>query len=157
MFERYDTKEIALIRKAVFKNQPTQEIERRKIQFESKILIVDDSATMRKILKKSFIDFGFETTNILEAPDGEDAIYVLMEHSDISLIITDVNMPKIDGLGLIASIMKNHSYRDVNILLLTSEQGDKIKDDAAHYDVETFIKPFNKDSFFGYLIKKMVD
>lgn len=157
MFEKYDSKEIARIKLAAFKSLHQQKIEKRKVKFESKILVVDDSATVRKILKKSFVDFGFEKDSILEAEDGEDAIYVLMEHDDVDLVVTDVNMPKIDGLGLITSIMKNQAYNNVNILLLTSEHSDKLANEVSKYDIEIFMKPFNKDNFFSYLIKMMVD
>jgi two-component system chemotaxis response regulator CheY len=161
MFTQYEAKELELIKTAIFDKHNSQpevvKIEKRKIRFESKILLVDDSTTVRKILKKSFVDFGFEVDNILEAIDGEDAIYVLMEHEGVDLVVTDVNMPKIDGLGLIASIMKNQVFHDMNVLLLTSEAGDRFKNELSRYEIETFQKPFNKDSFFGYLIRQMVD
>jgi two-component system chemotaxis response regulator CheY len=80
-----------------------------------------------------------------------------MEHEGVDLVVTDVNMPKIDGLGLIASIMKNQVFHDMNVLLLTSEAGDRFKNELSRYEIETFQKPFNKDSFFGYLIRQMVD
>ena len=56
-----------------------------------------------------------------------------------------------------ATVMKQQSFADMNILLLTSHGGDAIREDMVKYDIETFYKPFDKNSFFAYLIKKMID
>jgi len=158
MFERYSREEIEKLKSAIKRSlPPVPEIKKQPVTYDSKILVVDDSATVRKILKRSFVDFGFDVANIIEAVDGEDALCVMMEHDGVSLLITDVNMPKIDGLGLIAHLAKNKDYQSLNILLLTSENNDKLMAEVSKYGVDIFIKPFNKDSFFAYLIKMMVE
>ena len=158
MYEKYSHDEIAKIKAAIKRSlPPPPQLKKQPLTYESKVLVVDDSLTVRKILRRSFVDFGFDTEHIIEAVDGEDALCELMEHAGVALIVTDVNMPKIDGLGLIACLSKNKDYQTINILLLTSENSDKLTAEALRYGVDIFIKPFNKDTFFAYLIKMMVD
>jgi two-component system, chemotaxis family, chemotaxis protein CheY len=158
VLEVYSRQEIDKIKAAIKRSlPPVVPLKKQPITYDSKILVVDDSSTVRKILRRSFMEFGFETEKIIEAEDGEDALGVLMEHEGVALIVTDVNMPKIDGLGLIAHLMKNKEYETINILLLTGESNEHLKAEADKYGVEIFIKPFKKEGFFTYLIKMMVD
>jgi two-component system chemotaxis response regulator CheY len=81
------------------------------------ILTVDDSRTMRDMLRMALAEAGF---NVLQAVDGVDGLEVL-QRSSPDVIVTDINMPKMDGFGLIEAVRQDSRYRKVPILVLTTE------------------------------------
>lgn len=82
------------------------------------ILTVDDSRTMRDMLKMALVEAGF---NVIQAVDGVDGIEVLRASHVPDVIVTDINMPKMDGFELIETIRKEVRYKAVPILVLTTE------------------------------------
>lgn len=82
------------------------------------VLIADDSATIRKLVTLSLKAIG---TNVVAACDGMEALETLPS-LDVDLIITDLNMPNVDGYELIKSVRENAAYDDVPIIILTSEK-----------------------------------
>ncbi len=86
-----------------------------------KILIVEDSSTMRRIIKNTINIMGY--TDILEAEDGAEAIDILDINPDINLVITDRKMPNMDGVELVRSIRVSDKYSSVPIVMITSEGG----------------------------------
>jgi two-component system, chemotaxis family, chemotaxis protein CheY len=106
------------------------------------ILTVDDSRTMRDMLLMALTDAGFR---VVQAVDGEDGLQVLDAHADeIDVIITDINMPRLDGFGFIENVRKNDDHRATPILVLTTES-DATKKDRARQAGATgwIVKPFN--------------
>lgn len=106
------------------------------------ILTVDDSRTMRDMLLMALTDAGFR---VVQAVDGEDGLQVLDQHADeIDVIITDINMPRLDGFGFIENVRKNDDHRATPILVLTTES-DATKKDRARQAGATgwIVKPFN--------------
>jgi two-component system chemotaxis response regulator CheY len=106
------------------------------------ILTVDDSRTMRDMLLMALTDAGFR---VVQAVDGEDGLQVLDQHADeIDVIITDINMPRLDGFGFIENVRKNEDHRATPILVLTTES-DATKKDRARQAGATgwIVKPFN--------------
>lgn len=85
-----------------------------------KILIVDDSATVRKLLIHTLKPRNYKC---IEACDGFDALEKLAINPDIKLIISDLNMPNMDGIELINNIRQNPQYTDLPIIMLTTEGG----------------------------------
>ena len=81
------------------------------------ILTVDDSPSMRELVAMSLQDAGFA---VVEAEDGQDALLKLRA-CQVQLVITDLNMPRLDGIGLIRALRAQESYRFIPILLLTTE------------------------------------
>lgn len=106
------------------------------------ILTVDDSRTMRDMLAMALNDAGF---TVVQAVDGEDGLTVLDAHSaDIDVIITDINMPKLDGFGFIEGVRKDQRHRATPILVLTTESDDSKKNRARQAGATGWIvKPFN--------------
>jgi len=106
------------------------------------ILTVDDSRTMRDMLAMALNDAGF---TVVQAVDGEDGLAVLDAHSaDVDVIITDINMPKLDGFGFIEGVRKNARHRATPILVLTTESDSSKKDRARQAGATGWIvKPFN--------------
>jgi CheY-like chemotaxis protein len=87
-------------------------------EYMDKILIVDDSATVRKLLVHTLRPKSYKC---IEASDGFDALEKLALHPDIKLIISDLNMPNMDGIELIGNIRENQQYADLPIIMLTTE------------------------------------
>lgn len=82
-----------------------------------RILTIDDSKTMRDMLMVTLADAGFD---VLQAVDGEDGIGVL-EREPVDLVITDINMPTMDGYEVIRQIRANPRYHKIPVLVLTTE------------------------------------
>ncbi len=105
-----------------------------------KILVVDDFATMRRIIKNILRQIGF--TNIVEADDGSTALPIL-EKEHIDLVITDWNMPKMSGLELIKAIRANPTTKDTPILMVTAEALKENIIEAVKAGVNNYVvKPF---------------
>ncbi len=81
------------------------------------ILTVDDSRTMRDMLRMALAEAGY---NVLQAEDGVHGLEVLQTAMP-DVIVTDINMPKMDGFGLIEAVRKDSRYKRVPILVLTTE------------------------------------
>ncbi len=106
-----------------------------------KILVVDDSPPMRQIIKNALRQIGYE--DIIEASDGEEA-YSLIDGVDI--LITDWNMPKLDGLSLIKKIRADKKYASLLIMMVTTEGGKSAIVDAIRAGANNYVvKPFTKD------------
>ena len=103
------------------------------------ILTVDDSATIRQMLTLTLSDAGY---GVVEAVDGEDALAKLAEHQ-IDMVITDLNMPKLDGIGLIREVRKLPDSRFVPIIMLTTESQESKKQEGKAAGASGWIvKPF---------------
>ena len=117
----------------------------------AQVLVVDDSSTVRnevcEFLKKNGL-------SVDSAVDGRDGLAKLQRDSQIKLIVTDVNMPNMDGLTMaekIRSELKNHS---VNIVMLTTENSQVMKDRGKAAGVKGWIvKPFKGDAALATLKK----
>jgi len=106
------------------------------------ILTVDDSRTMRDMLRMALVKAGFE---VVAAVDGEHGLEVLAE-CDPDVIITDINMPKLDGFGFIERVRENDAYRGTPILVLTTESDPEKKSRARQAGATGWIvKPFHPD------------
>jgi two-component system chemotaxis response regulator CheY len=105
-----------------------------------KILTVDDSRTMRDMLRLALTGAGF---NVVQAVDGMDGLDVL-EREDPDLVITDINMPKMDGFGFIEGARRIDRFRVTPILVLTTESDAEKKQRARSAGATGWIvKPFD--------------
>lgn len=103
-----------------------------------KILVVDDESRMRKLVKDFLVKSNY---SVLEACDGEEAINIFMSDKDISLIILDVMMPKIDGYGVAEEIRK---LSKVPIIMLTAKSSEQDELKGFELGVDEYIsKPFS--------------
>ncbi len=106
------------------------------------ILAVDDSRTMRDMLRIALCDAGFDVSL---AEDGEHGLEVLSGMAP-NVIITDINMPKLDGFGFIEGVRRSDDHRATPILVLTTESGADLKQRARAAGATGWIvKPFDKD------------
>jgi two-component system chemotaxis response regulator CheY len=107
-----------------------------------KALIVDDSVCMRRMVSDTVEQMGFTT---LQAGNGQQALEVLADQP-IDLVITDLNMPEMDGLQLIRCLREQSTYQYIPILMLTTESQDAVKQRGRAAGATGWIvKPFNPE------------
>ncbi len=105
-----------------------------------KILVVDDFSTMRRIIKNLLKDLGF--TNIQEADDGNTALPMLQQ-GDFDFVVTDWNMPGMQGIDLLRAIRANPNLKHIPVLMVTAEAKKEQIVAAAQAGVNGYvIKPF---------------
>jgi two-component system, chemotaxis family, chemotaxis protein CheY len=112
----------------------------------TKFLVVDDFATMRKIIKKVLTELGY--TNIQEADDGATAWPLIQEaHTKgepFQFIISDWNMPQMQGIALLKNCRTDARFKDLPFMLVTAESEQKQILEAAKAGVSNYVvKPFN--------------
>ncbi len=108
-----------------------------------KILIVDDFATMRKILKNILKELGY--TDLLEAEDGQAALEILRREK-VDLVISDWNMPNMDGLSLLKAIRSDEALKDTPVLMVTAEAQKQNVLEAVKAGVNNYVvKPFTPE------------
>ncbi len=116
------------------------------------ILFVDDSLSIRMLVKMILEEAGYK---VLIGEDGQEALSFFNGRT-IDLVITDLHMPRINGLELIEEIRKYQSYRFVPILFLTTETKPELKQKAKAAGATGWItKPFDRDKFLQ-IIKKVM-
>ena len=112
---------------------------------ESDVLVVDDSAAIRKILQRVLRQTGMAFRNIYEAGDGQEALQVLNSQK-IGLVLTDINMPKMDGIQLLAAIKGATEWRGIPVVMVTTEGGEAKVGEAVRLGAAGYVrKPFTAD------------
>ena len=107
------------------------------------ILAVDDSATMREMIFRSLSDIGYR---VVLAVDGIDALDKLQSDASPSVIITDINMPRMNGIALLDRVRREGANRSTPILVLTTETDASWKAQARKAGATGWItKPFNPE------------
>lgn len=114
------------------------------------ILTVDDSASARQVIALTLEEAGFK---VLQAADGEEALNILAEHK-AHAIITDLNMPKIDGIELIKKLRAMPDYKFTPIIMLTTEsQEEKKMQGKAAGATGWIVKPFKPEQLIAVINK----
>lgn len=112
------------------------------------ILAVDDSASMRQMVGLTLRTAGYE---VVEAADGEAALAYAREHP-VDLVLADVNMPKLDGIRLVAALRMLPAYQLTPLLLLTTESSPERKQQGKQAGATGWmVKPFNPDQLLATL------
>ncbi len=121
---------------------------------KEKILFVDDSKLMRKIVNQTLAKINVE---IIDASDGKEALKVLENlYKEIKLILTDWNMPNMNGFELLQVVKSNNNYKHIPVILTTSEAEKEhinkaLKAGAADY----IIKPFNTKELIKTVLRSL--
>ena len=111
-----------------------------------KIMTVDDSATIRQMVALTLRDAGYE---VVEAVDGCDALERLAQ-TPVDMLITDLNMPNLDGVGLIRAVRQQPANRFIPIIMLTTESHDSKKQEGKAAGASGWIvKPFKPEQLLG--------
>ena len=114
-----------------------------------RILIVDDSASVRQVAGIALKRAGYE---VIEASDGQEALEKLS--GKINLIISDVNMPRLDGIGFLKSVKAHPDYKFTPVIMLTTESGDDKKSEGRAAGAKAWIvKPFQPQTMLDAVAK----
>jgi two-component system, chemotaxis family, chemotaxis protein CheY len=117
---------------------------------KKKILIVDDSITIRQLVSSTLTEAGFE---VIQAQNGQDGVEKSAA-TTLDLIITDLNMPVMDGITLIKNVRNSTSNRFVPILMLTTEsQAEKKMEGKAAGATGWIVKPFDPPKLLAVISK----
>jgi len=120
-----------------------------------KILLVDDSLSMRRIVVKFLANNGI--THVLEAGDGAEALEAIAS-TRVDLIVSDLNMPIMDGMAFLERIKANPHTRDIRFVMLTVEAIQKTMNKALSLGVDSYIvKPVTEKIFMEELIRVVGD
>ena len=113
-----------------------------------KVLVVDDSATTRKIIIKHLSSIGI--TDIVQAADGAEALAKTKEHNDLDLILSDWNMPEMNGLQFLQQFRQDTSKKHIPFLMVTTEAEKSSVVTALKAGANNYIlKPFTSESLLG--------
>ncbi|NOX35115.1 MAG: response regulator [Deltaproteobacteria bacterium] len=136
------------------KNQTRQWVKGRiveDINLDMQILIVDDSISMRRIVNKFLTNNGFH--NLIEADNGEKALNIVKKNP-IDLIISDLNMPRMDGLEFLKILKNDNCTKDIRFIMLTVEAIQKTMNRAIALNVDSYIvKPITEKMFMDEMLR----
>jgi len=121
-----------------------------------KILVVDDSSTMRRIIVNTLSRLGYK--DVVQGADGIEAWDTLQANPDVGIVITDWNMPNMNGLELVKKIRAQDKYKAMPIIMVTTEGGKKeviiaLKAGVNNYIVKPFTPQVLKEKLEGVLGK----
>lgn len=109
------------------------------------VLIVDDSSAIRRIIQRVLHQADLPIGRILEASDGVEALNTLREHK-VGLILTDINMPKMDGLQLLSEVKSTAEYKHIPVLIVTTEGSHAKVLESVNLGASGYVrKPFTPD------------
>ncbi len=115
-------------------------------------LIVDDSSVMRKIVERCLRQAGLDLGHVLEASNGAEALALVNENT-FDLILSDINMPVMDGLEFVKHLKEMESAKNIPIVMITTEGGEKSVLEALSLGAKGYIrKPFTPDQVKDHVI-----
>ncbi len=117
-----------------------------------KVLVIDDSASLREVVSIALKAAGYEVT---EAADGKDALAKL-DSNKVNLVICDVNMPVMDGITFVKEVKKRPEYRFLPVMMLTTESRESRKEEGQRAGAKAWVvKPFRPDQILNAVSKLM--
>jgi two-component system, chemotaxis family, chemotaxis protein CheY len=118
---------------------------------ESHILVVDDSAAIRKVLQRVLRQTGMAIAEIYEAGDGQEALE-LLKTKTVSLVLSEINMPKMDGLQMLAALKNSPVWRNIPVVMITTDGGETKIAEAVKLGAAGCVrKPFTADQIMEKL------
>jgi two-component system chemotaxis response regulator CheY len=110
-----------------------------------KVLVVDDSAVMRKIIKKNIADSGMVVSDYIDAGDGKQALDAVSKN-DIDLILCDWNMPNMSGIEFVKTLRSLNLPKKIPVIMITTEGSDAKVSEAKESGADGYLtKPFTPD------------
>jgi two-component system chemotaxis response regulator CheY len=111
------------------------------------ILIVDDSESIREVVGLALRSEGY---NVIVGEDGQHGLELLLENKNVNLIISDLNMPRLDGISFLKEVRKLETFKYLPILILTTESQESKKIEAKNSGATGWIiKPFVKEKLLA--------
>jgi two-component system chemotaxis response regulator CheY len=109
------------------------------------LLIVDDSAAIRKILQRLIHQTDLPLRGIFEAGDGRQALEILKQN-DVNVILSDINMPNMDGIEFLRNVREMPGYKHIPVIMITTEGSPARVKEAADLGATSYVrKPFTTD------------
>jgi len=109
------------------------------------ILIVDDSATMRALIRKVLGIAGFPVGQYFEGANGLEALEILSSHW-VDVVLTDINMPGMDGLEFLRRLRQDDTLKEIPVILITTEGRPEVMEQVTQMGVQGYIKkPFRPE------------
>jgi two-component system chemotaxis response regulator CheY len=119
----------------------------------SDVLIVDDSAAIRKILQRVLRQTAMNIGTIHEAGDGQQALEVLKSQS-VDLVLTDINMPNMNGIEFLAAVKGSPQWHNIPVVMITTEGGEAKVGEAVRLGAAGYVrKPFTADQIREKLVR----
>lgn len=119
------------------------------------VLIVDDCRAMHTVLRRILAISGFDVSACYSASDGEDALGVLRRHS-VDLVISDINMPRLDGEGLLRRLSEDRELSGVPVVIVTSDATESRTRRLMDLGAKAYLtKPFQPEVFRAELERVM--
>lgn len=110
------------------------------------VLVVDDAAFIRNLVKNTLQKLNIG--HVIEAPNGREALAILIKNSGFDLIICDLHMPEMDGMQLLSAVREDELLEKIPFLMLTSDVSqDNVKQAIAAGVTDYIVKPFKPDPF----------
>lgn len=109
------------------------------------VLIVDDSNTMRALIRKVLNISGFDLGECFEGANGREALKII-EENWIDLVLSDLHMPEMDGAGLVKALRQNQLWQNIPVVLITAEGRQEVLAPSFEYGIQGYIrKPFHPE------------
>jgi two-component system chemotaxis response regulator CheY len=115
-----------------------------------KILVVDDSPIMRKVIERTCNICGYDSASIFEASNGKEGLEVLEEHH-IDILLVDINMPIMDGVQMLEEVKKNDHNKNIPILIVSAESNKERIKRLSRFDATFIHKPFTPEKLSAEL------
>lgn len=116
------------------------------------VLIVDDSAAIRKILQRVLVQADVPLGKVLEAGDGAEALETLKSEK-VHLILSDINMPNMDGLEFLGALKSKEEWKSVPVIMITTEGGSSMVMEAVNLGAAGYVrKPFTAEQIKEKLV-----
>ena len=110
------------------------------------VLIVDDSATMRTLIRKVLVISGFDIGECFEGANGREALKIL-ENNWVDIILSDLHMPEMDGAAMVQALKKHEMWRHIPVVLITTEARPEVIQPFLNLGVQDYIqKPFRPET-----------
>jgi two-component system, chemotaxis family, chemotaxis protein CheY len=117
-----------------------------------RMLIVDDSSVMRKIIGRALQQGGVSVAEILEAGNGREALEILRREK-VNLILSDINMPVMDGLEFVRQLQGIDNAKDVPVVMITTEGSESHVMQAISFGARAYLrKPFTPDQIKQHIL-----
>ena len=117
------------------------------------ILVVDDSGTMRQVIKKIVGMSGVPVGEFLEAENGKEALKIL-EDAWVDVVLSDINMPEMDGMQFLKEVKSHEIYKTIPVIFITTEASEARMEEARKLGVSGYVKkPFQPETIKGILVE----
>lgn len=119
------------------------------------VLIVDDSASMRKIIRKTLSLSGFQVGTCVEAANGKEALEMLPQHP-VDLVLSDINMPEMNGVEFLWQLRQDARWKRLPVVMITTETSEAIVKEAIELGARGYLrKPFRPEQIRSCLSEIM--